>query len=1405
MPHDSDNGGAFVSSSSSIAPVAPEPSGGRAAVTPDVAQRRKDSTRQARSGRAGSSTFGEAPEPTLTMLRDVVDGGGSLLTLLVRSNDLMRYAREPESYEDFLVRHAACVRELERATRLEGSLKRPAEIVQKRPGWRNLALAARGPQEFQSLFVDGICKDFYNERRQLLLDEIEHCFEDHQVDRREQVLLEHQAADLGFTDAEMKEMLREVSARDERRTIVEPEPLEGRKISVTSLAGLRDEAEKDIAVTLEELATWIDRDNLRYWLGGQFVSDQPVAQAWERTRNRLKLAREPGEERDRVLSRSSWDVLWSVGLPWIDLRWGDARASGQPERKCRTTEDLRYAVEEEGLETLLPAVGTETLSVWMGNQSALADSFIEAARDAESAFRDFGADHDKTRVALARVAWRLGLSDLRVHEDIDASCVGGAEPTGAGFVLDDVDDFLVRNPRDEHLGRLALNGHLEAWIQETLEQSDFKGLRGVKLPSDPHGFLRVQLMQWRLGRRSLEFGAFKPREAVPAEIVKAAQRSWGGYLDFGESVRDGSLLVWLEAVAAPATKAFSAEVTELVLSPASTALIAQLGCEIFGATGLVVPPADGENSSRPRFIAGLRELSGSASDLWDDLSDDEYVPILAGWINQQVGRTIDMPSADSTTPVSELLLGAGDTTLRFSDGSVALDDKGAAVGGFGKSAEATRTSFLGWLQRQEALPLEVDALAEDGSLWDWSRRLFPDRFRRLEESWRGSESPRERMLALLWALGYGKLVVFSDTEVGRKVSGNPLAVFEDVAGLVEGAHKCWPTLALDAWYPIVHRWLSTKTDAPLPDRRDSATSPLAALLADLGDTTIRRLDGTPLQSATTKGSLGGLGVKAADVRRAFVGWLESLPAPPKDVALAFEEGMLQQWARSHDAEFADQMDKRVATQNDPQARFLACLWSFGYGRLALSDSVSVADTKELIAVARENMADIERLFDTKVLDAWVSEPTLRARLENAHEGVDKSIARLARLGAIPQGVAELQEQEAPGAPGPDEDMIVARRAAPSWLTRRFEEATSLVRAPRDSLLVMNRAAVAVAALGGRIDQWEPTSQRQTATNLPADEAVDVPVDVRIARQGDVPSYAVVAQSGHDEEVIDASDLKGILRHSFVADSKNGERSIRCHPVLLGDERPYVHFEADELARRRLGGPRSFDLVTLSIDKKSGVGSKALPFALDARTSFASARFREALLQGVKWIPAAVGIAATAAVVLAWMVPILAQYFVFLSPRQAFSYHWRSWLSAVVLTAFFGGFVWLWARVLKKRPEIDGEAPQSAWDKLKASSEHAALVVFMAVVFVATAGCPLVLGAAWSLWHLLAMGASVSEWFSPACYSWTPFVQAAVGVGLSALLLSLYALFAKALWRYRFRWISAGTLIAGAALWLGLAM
>jgi hypothetical protein len=338
------------------------------------------------------------------------------------------------------------------------------------------------------------------------------------------------------------------------------------------------------------------------------------------------------------------------------------------------------------------------------------------------------------------------------------------------------------------------------------------------------------------------------------------------------------------------------------------------------------------------------------------------------------------------------------------------------------------------------------------------------------------------------------------------------------------AHRYWSYLGAATDLPRLEKWLEViGAIVRAPDPKLRAHWPVGALLMAAGDTTIRTGEGLPV------GQEDGWNPRletASAVRTAFIVWLESGGASrAPSVARAALDGGLLHWLRVYDSDAHQSLEAQLAKRSDDKGRINVTLWAFGFGQLMLSESVTVRNAVELAAVARHHLAEVEMLFDNRLLEGW-AQGEARERLAALAAHVDEATTRLAAF-------------DEPTSP-----------VCPSWVRERLgEDAGLIVFRPLDWLLLRDRAALAVAALGGILSQRATIPSGQAIIDMPLDVDLNLPIRLGPASRGDIPTHAIlrtVADGNPRCAVISSDDPDVAIAHfpKVEVDDKGGRLSLR---------------------------------------------------------------------------------------------------------------------------------------------------------------------------------------------------------------------------------------------------------------------
>jgi hypothetical protein len=168
-------------------------------------------------------------------------------------------------------------------------------------------------------------------------------------------------------------------------------------------------------------------------------------------------------------------------------------------------------------------------------------------------------------------------------------------------------------------------------------------------------------------------------------------------------------------------------------------------------------------------------------------------------------------------------------------------------------------------------------------------------------------------------------------------------------------------------------------------------------------------------------------------------------------------GQLLTWVELHDPTQGDELRRRLAQVTGDDLKVSAALGALGFGRLEVGGRV-VRSGADLIPLAREHLAQIERYFDVGMLAAI-------ATAKQADE-----------LAALARKVHACKEQSAPA----------------------------------EQLMYLDRAALAVQVLGGTCDRWRVV--RSDFGAQPDDRNLNLTLSLEVLR-GDVPIHVTMERQG----------------------------------------------------------------------------------------------------------------------------------------------------------------------------------------------------------------------------------------------------------------------------------------------------
>ena len=1257
--------------------------------------------------------------------------GGSVLTLLVSAHNVLAFAREPEPRELFAERFGELHAEFERQEATSSAeLAGLVQQVQNEPVWREMRQALRSDDAYRKIVVSGFCHDLASARRGKLKAEIVDALDDLVLTPLEQAVIEQSGLAMGFSASEIRDLMKQTSDKM-GGTLQVPEPLSDR---IQSLGDLSDLANKDLPAAIQELHDAIGEDGrfLPVWLGSCLLTDHPVYAAAKRAAAYLKAAGTEPRERKRARDIGSWDVLWSCGVSWIDFDWGVAGKRRQNRRIGRLSE-LADRIEKYGVDFMLPAVSTGILSVWLRSQAAPKAELVELAQTAEDLHAQHRGEHVRTQLALHRFAWRVGVRPLWAWNDAASPW---KRPTKVNsvphFEVDNVEGLRDLDPHTTRFRRLVQEGFAAAWVEEHDPPQRFKELLGKGLGRDNDGRLQAQQLQWLLGRKSLANGVLEIEAPTVPAISAAATKHTECFRAFGEAVKDGSVALWLATVDHRLPKTLESFLDKAAAKSVSDPLVlAQLSLLALGERDLLLFSA---SPGGPTRFSSVGDLVSKAHESWTALESEAFLPVLRAWLGALTKQKLPPKKTSSVAPQVQLLAAVGDTTLRGWDGRPVRDDKKALIGGYKVSPAKAQAQLRRWVEGTDRIPSELVQAQKGGMFGLWMDLQFSTSAGSFPLQRDDKASDRSRLVANLWALGFEPLPV----PTVRNESGSDRR-FADVGELVDHAHEVWAALNEDDLLVLLQTWLGYRTKKTVKAPSSESRCPVLELLAQTGDTTMRQLDGFPV-GAEQSVRFGGLDVPASKAKTAFGQWLNEVPAPPRSIETAFVTGMLEAWADANLPQLGKDIRARLEKQ-DVRGRFAACLWAFGYEKLALNDRVAVQRPEEIIDIARANLADVERLFDSGTLTAWVSDRDMRERLQKLTERVADAEKALSRGFSKP----------------------VAEGVDPS-----------LASAPVEWLILRDRASLAVACLGGSLDQWDVEAPEQTLTGMPADEDLNLPVRLHRTTKGNVPVHVVV-----------------------VGELTNGATHAGA-PTVDPDEIPAcLPIPASELENAGRSPVARALVMSVSANRKVRTEDVQLKVELN----FAHARFARSLRKGMLRALPGIAIAAVLGLILGWEYTVFAESYARYWHRGAsiFGWHWSLFGTVLMLLTVSSAF-FLSSRVRSASSRLIRRVQGLMVDEKKKGYILTALYLSPLVVLVVL---PLLIAASYAIWAVAGRAATAVAWFAPEGWaSQLGFIGLGIAIVLAVLLVAYIV--SASLWRARFRALAAGTMAAGVLLCAGLA-
>ena len=1045
------------------------------------------------------------PPPKLdaALLVGAVQTSGSILQLLMPEHVLPAFAREPEPLEVFRGRLVEVRDTLSRVAEYGGELEMPAQQAQAHADWGLLAEACRSEQTYRTLVVQGLARGVLGQRVRLLEQEVEYRFEDRLLTLVEQRLVRERARQLGLSMADVRTAIDKV-----RRNLppgdpppeVEEQPLSRRAIDqagtiIRTPDDLVDLAEHHLDGVLHQIREALKAERLELWLAAHDARTHPVWQAAERA-GRAVAAATGAKELEDALELSAWEVLWGAGLPWIELTWKAGTANKSA--RAGTPADLVEQVERHGIRCLRNRTADGLLDAWLLSRPAaeLDRSLVTAVRDASTELQRGRSRSARPGQKLWTVAWKAGLQWLDLSWE--PGTAADRPPLAATRVRNVAELAAMIESGGVAVLESALRaGVLSEWLRcrpavsgELLSAAEAAEQAASAGWSEGPAQVAAWEVAWAAGVEHLQLQGGAPGRPVLSARLTAIE-------DLGEALhRDGPDLLrtalpqgllgaWLAGFAEPPRALLEAvhSATLAIATHGWGSPPATLACRILawraGAPSL--PLKDGSSVSSLEDLLAHNPRS-------EPLKAAAAAGLLGAWL---VERGL-LPAADleGCTRLVQLCMGGSDS------------DEGSG-------RHATLLSLaLGWAVGRRELKLgsltlsdpDVDALLSAATK---SCAAFDDLGRVVREGslalWlalRGGSTLTERANALTnlsgsgaptnllaqmttWSLGDTALLVATDASSGQA----PLRV-ETPAELVAYAATHWSVLDSEIGLPVVVWWLEQHTGVDLGN-----PAMLLTALALAGDTTLRHLDGRPIrlhEGATVGGWPGGKPAHASsEALKLVVDSVQSHPAPPAELEEAFMTGALLRWIELHRPDRLPDLLERMSAHAEPRACFNALLWGLGSTKLMVSEDLTVETPAELIAVARDHLPAIAALLDQGILAAW-ADADARTKLLALSKQVDDAAQRL----------KVHSESNRAG--------VFALAAA---------------------ITVLDRGALAVVALGGHLDKWQAEPKQSIPANLPADEALTIPLTVRLNRRGDVPIHV-----GH------------------VADFPRGEMSVSALPL-----------------------------------------------------------------------------------------------------------------------------------------------------------------------------------------------------------------------------------------------------------------
>ena len=393
--------------------------------------------------------YGSVPHPGGATLAEVLNEG-EWLALLVPEEEVVEFAREPESFEAYGERFQTLEMYLERlADSGRGSERQSALEVLQHDRWRELHRASRDRETYREIVVEGICRDDLEARRDELTDVIRERLDD--GDGPEGGLLEHtdrpeverRGLELDLDRETIEEVRDEVLERFGADLQKRPPLVE--RASGTAAPPIRhpNDIEKLIEsghrrLVASDLHQAIEGGAMRVWI--EDYPDHWVYDWYQKLRDRLRDTADEGEH-ERERHRGVWQLLWRVGPIELTLDPSSEKGDGV---WITSYDDLRREVRSRGADTLREVVQTGLLGEWFDH---LDEDVPGTLRDAvERAERLLSTDGD------AGGAWdHEYLEDIVAEMDLESDDVP-SETSADSMRSQDQADLQNDDRADSHRG-----------------------------------------------------------------------------------------------------------------------------------------------------------------------------------------------------------------------------------------------------------------------------------------------------------------------------------------------------------------------------------------------------------------------------------------------------------------------------------------------------------------------------------------------------------------------------------------------------------------------------------------------------------------------------------------------------------------------------------------------------------------------------------------------------------------------------------------------------------------------------------------------------------------------------------------------------------------------------------------